>query len=128
MTFTRFGLVFTPPLLVMSALLVGCTSGSGRTAGLSTVLQPGQAVAIKVDQGDGRVQVSSGGPGSLVLRRQDAQSTELHAGSPGDVLFTTRGREFWTATNESRDQTSVDVRVWGVEHAEITGPVVTPTR
>lgn len=115
-------------LPAISALLVGCAASSGPAAGMNTVLKPGEAVAIMVDQGDGRVQVSSGGPGALVVRRQDAPSPELHAGSPGDVLFTTRGREHWTATNESSDQTAVDIRIWGVEHAQITGPVAPPAR
>lgn len=116
------------PVLLAAAMLTGCASTTTPTAGMNTIVQPGQAVLIKVDHGDGRVHVTASGPGNLVVRREDAPSRALHAGSPGDIVFTTHGNECWKATNESGDQTSVDIRISGVEHAEITGPVVMPTR
>ncbi|MFO0833358.1 MAG: hypothetical protein U0638_00195 [Phycisphaerales bacterium] len=116
------------PVFLAAAMLTGCASTTTPTASMNTIVQPGQAVLIKVDHGDGRVQVTSSGPGHLVVRREDAPSQALHAGSPGDIVFTTHGNECWKATNESGAQTSVEIRVSGVEHAEIAGPVVPPPR
>lgn len=105
-----------------AASLAGCAAGSGATAGMTTRLDPGQAMTIDVGGTHGYIEVDADGPGRVVVGNGGAAAQQIRVGSPGSVVVSVRDGESWTVRNESDRPTPVVVRVTGMPHVRIVGP------